>query len=588
MRTRTTPNHPSLATTSNAQMQRNFVPVQNPNVLPCASSSSSTTNFTTPAGTTSNNNATHNTMFTLRETVENPNERHVNKNAALDSRVQVMSTTNAHMRTGLNVNGGVTMASSNYGYNTTTYSSGVQGIQVPVSNQTMDMNTMHLNAAATSYVPGTRTNSFQQFPSVPAVPGVPATPTASTTTATTIAANLMLPQTHPMAMAATALAPTANAVVTQQLLTHAILSNWQQQQQNQQQQQAIVHTSAPQGTVVMLPPQVPMALPNIGSLSMGVPAVTVVANPLLSQTPTHPLSTPLVTQLQTQQLTGAPVQVSPALPTMMIAPQIHPAPTTTTSIPSIPNPPALAVQDLPLHQPIYNGINPNYPNLRVLHQHPPVFAVDDFLTQTECNFLISVAQDSFTAAPVVGKGAGQVSPSRTSTTCYLAREDLPLLLEKVTKLTGKPAQHCELPQVGRYLPSQQYLQHFDAFDLKNEDGRRFAANGGQRTVTVLIYLNDVTQGGHTSFPALNLDVQPKRGTALVFFPATVDGLLDKNALHAAKPAIDVKYVSQVWIRQGNYEGFPSKRMFTSAEQAAIVQKSLISAREGIDPSLFQG
>ena len=105
-----------------------------------------------------------------------------------------------------------------------------------------------------------------------------------------------------------------------------------------------------------------------------------------------------------------------------------------------------------------------------------------------------------------------------------------------------------------------FLQHFDAFDLSNEDGRRFAANGGQRVVTVLVYLNDVNQGGATAFPSLNLQVQPRRGMALVFFPATVDGLLDKMALHAALPAIDTKFVSQVWIRQGNYNGQPSKRL----------------------------
>ena len=136
-------------------------------------------------------------------------------------------------------------------------------------------------------------------------------------------------------------------------------------------------------------------------------------------------------------------------------------------------------------------------------------------------------------------------------------------------------------QVGRYFPSQQYLQHFDAFDLSNEDGRRFASNGGQRTVTVLVYLNDVNNGGGTAFPALNLEVRPRKGMAVVFFPATVDGLLDKLALHAALPAIDVKYVSQVWIRQGNYEGMPSKRIFASVEQASVVQKGLIAMGAGI-------
>ena len=104
------------------------------------------------------------------------------------------------------------------------------------------------------------------------------------------------------------------------------------------------------------------------------------------------------------------------------------------------------------------------------------------------------------------------------------------------------------------------MQHFDAFDLSNEDGRRFAQNGGQRVVTVLVYLNDCSQGGQTDFPAMNLQVSPRKGMAVVFFPSTVDGYLDKRALHAALPAVNTKYVSQVWIRQNVYTGSPSKRL----------------------------
>lgn len=209
---------------------------------------------------------------------------------------------------------------------------------------------------------------------------------------------------------------------------------------------------------------------------------------------------------------------------------------------------------------VYNGVNPNYPGLRMIHGTPPIFCVDHFLTPMECNFLIEAASDSFTPAPVVGKGSGEISASRTSSTCYLAREDVPDLMRKVSALTGKPIEHCELPQVGRYLTSQQYVQHFDAFNLEEEDGRRFASNGGQRTITVLVYLNDVIHGGATSFPNLNLQIQPRQGMALVFFPATVDGVLDRQALHAALPALDTKYVSQIWIRQGMYLGQASKRL----------------------------
>jgi prolyl 4-hydroxylase len=244
-----------------------------------------------------------------------------------------------------------------------------------------------------------------------------------------------------------------------------------------------------------------------------------------------------------------------------VAPQLFPAPQQV--------PPVMPAIVPPI--PVYNGVNPSYPGLHVLNSSPPVFCVDNFLSPEECDFLIASSLDSFAPAPVVGKGAGEVSETRTSSTCYLAREDLPLYMNKIMALTGKPLDHCELPQIGRYLPSQKYLQHFDAFDLGDEHGRRFASNGGQRTVTVLVYLNDVINGGHTAFPSLNLEVTPRRGMAIVFFPATIDGYLDKMALHAALPAVDTKFVSQVWIRQGNYEGQPSKHLEYKMDNVGVQQ-----------------
>ena len=306
----------------------------------------------------------------------------------------------------------------------------------------------------------------------------------------------------------------------------------------------------------------------------------------------------------------APPALPPSRPATWIASQ-HPPNPAPPNVPGLPlyglpvNPatgtPFQTLQDMAAAlgpacpPPTFNGINLNYPGVRMLSDPdatgagagagaggsaapvPPVYAVDNFLTPDECDFLIAAAGNSFTPAPVVGSGAGEVSASRTSSTVYLAREDLPLYLEKVCRLVGRPRDHCELPQVGRYFPSQQYLQHFDAFDLGNEDGQRFASNGGQRVVTVLVYLNDVEKGGSTSFPALGLDVRPRKGMAVVFFPATVDGLLDKNALHAACPAVDTKYVSQVWIRQGPYSGLPSKRIFPNEEVARRAAMSFRSA-----------
>lgn len=50
------------------------------------------------------------------------------------------------------------------------------------------------------------------------------------------------------------------------------------------------------------------------------------------------------------------------------------------------------------------------------------------------------------------------------------------------------------------------------------------------------------------------------GMAVMFFPATLDGTLDPMLLHAAEPAVDTKWVSQIWIRQGDYHGSPTARI----------------------------
>ena len=74
-------------------------------------------------------------------------------------------------------------------------------------------------------------------------------------------------------------------------------------------------------------------------------------------------------------------------------------------------------------------------------------------------------------------------------------------------------------------------------------------NGGQRICTVLMYLNEVAEGGSTFFRRINFEVRPKRGAAVLFFPGFMNGELDTDALHAGMPAVDVKWVSQIWIRQ---------------------------------------
>ena len=74
-----------------------------------------------------------------------------------------------------------------------------------------------------------------------------------------------------------------------------------------------------------------------------------------------------------------------------------------------------------------------------------------------------------------------------------------------------------------------------------------------------MYLNEPESGGATSFQRLSVEILPKKGRAVIFFPGFLNGELDEDALHAGLPPVGTKWVSQVWIRQTFREdGQPSK------------------------------
>ena len=77
--------------------------------------------------------------------------------------------------------------------------------------------------------------------------------------------------------------------------------------------------------------------------------------------------------------------------------------------------------------------------------------------------------------------------------------------------------------------------------------------------TLLVYLNDVPEGGRTSFrdlraggtddagKPLRLMVAPQKGRAILFCPAAADGVPDDRTLHAGEPTAqgEDKWIAQV-------------------------------------------
>lgn len=195
----------------------------------------------------------------------------------------------------------------------------------------------------------------------------------------------------------------------------------------------------------------------------------------------------------------------------------------------------------------------SFPGIRVINSNPPVFEIDDFLTAEQCSALIDQAQNSKSLGGMgisqTFSGSGAVS-SRTSSTCYLPAEYVTDILEKVQLLTGVPISHYEETQICRYTAGQQYSWHYDSIPVKFQKG------WGNRLATLIVYLNDVASvcGGATGFRDLELQVQPVRGKALLFFPSYRDGKQDDRALHSGVMLVDdVKWIANIWIHEASYD-----------------------------------
>lgn len=197
----------------------------------------------------------------------------------------------------------------------------------------------------------------------------------------------------------------------------------------------------------------------------------------------------------------------------------------------------------------YLPINESYPGLKKVNDYPPIYVIDEFLTAEECDRLIEISKDRLEESNVVNDTNISKSKDRQSNSAYFIYEDVPFLKEKGEKLMNRSSSTFEHAQVTYYHQDGFYKSHYDSFDGKTAQGQRSLANGGQRLATILIYLTSNSKGGGTFFPKLKKRFMPKKGRAVVFFPARADGSEECLNLHRAEKVHGEKWVSQIWVRE---------------------------------------
>jgi len=176
--------------------------------------------------------------------------------------------------------------------------------------------------------------------------------------------------------------------------------------------------------------------------------------------------------------------------------------------------------------------------------HKSMKVIDDFLSADACQYIIDhcTGNNLFRQSEVTLADTNEdiISSSRTSSSAVINKQHLPFfpeLMEKTRQSTGATDNLVEVLQCVKYCNHQAFDIHFDG---DRDTPRKY---------TILVYLNDDFEGGTTWFPELGIEIQPKKGRALLFPNIDEDRYPLLYSAHAGTPVTQgTKYALNIWIK----------------------------------------
>jgi prolyl 4-hydroxylase len=188
---------------------------------------------------------------------------------------------------------------------------------------------------------------------------------------------------------------------------------------------------------------------------------------------------------------------------------------------------------------------------RVPDKRVELYQKKKFLSAAECAGLVALI-DAYRRPSTITDAYGASSDFRTSETADLPATD-PLVgavYQRLAAWAGLDVAHAEALQGQRYAPGQQFKAHTDYFEPTGLDYFPHTQDGGQRTWTLMVYLNAPTAGGATRFVQLDKLIQPEVGKLLAWNNRLPDGAPNSFTLHAGMPVrAGTKYIITAWFRE---------------------------------------
>jgi prolyl 4-hydroxylase len=179
-----------------------------------------------------------------------------------------------------------------------------------------------------------------------------------------------------------------------------------------------------------------------------------------------------------------------------------------------------------------------------------LFVVRDVLTRAECAKIIALIDKDRVPSELLYPNADR--EFRTSESCDLRIDDRTnqFVEAKINRITGIDPTFGETIQGQRYDVGQQFKPHHDFFHRSGPYWQEMDKQGGQRTWTAMVFLNEPEAGGQTFFPAANVRITPRTGNMLLWNNLDQFGEPNPYSLHAGCPVErGVKYIITKWYRE---------------------------------------
>ncbi|MBH0231510.1 2OG-Fe(II) oxygenase [Halobacillus yeomjeoni] len=179
-------------------------------------------------------------------------------------------------------------------------------------------------------------------------------------------------------------------------------------------------------------------------------------------------------------------------------------------------------------------------------EDPKIVVLGNVVSDAECEELIRLSKDRINRSKIGSRH--EVSDIRTSSGAFLPEDDITSRVEKrMAQIMNVPVEHGEGLHILNYKPGQEYKAHYDYFKPKHN------GTHNPRISTLVLYLNDVEEGGETYFPNMNLSISPQKGMGVYFEYFYSDPSINERTLHGGSPVITgEKWAATMWVRRKQY------------------------------------